>query len=93
MKRCCSCAFVVFGFSWLMLVVQAQAPAGCAPSGGLNFICGIQNPEDLVPIPNSRWMFASGMADGSGLHLIDTSAKRASTLYGGGKGTARADRT
>jgi hypothetical protein len=93
MKRCCSCAFVVFVFSWLMLVVQAQAPAGCAPSGGLNFICGIQNPEDLVPIPNSRWMFASGMADGSGLHLIDTSAKRASTLYGGGKGTARADRT
>ena len=73
--------------------VLAQAPASCAPAGGLNFICGIQNPEDLVPIPNSRWLFASGMVDGSGLHLIDTSAKRASTLYGGGKGTARADRT
>jgi hypothetical protein len=76
------------GTTW----VDAQAPAGCAPAGGLNFICGIQNPEDLVPIPNSRWLFASGMADGSGLHVIDTAAKRASTLYGGGKGTARADR-
>ena len=74
-------------------LLHAQAPGACAPAGGLNFICGVHNPEDLVPIPNSRWLFASGMADGSGLHLIDTSAKRASTLYGGGKGTARADRT
>jgi len=86
-------AFVLFVSLWLVSIVHAQAPAGCAPSGGLNFICGIQNPEDLVPVPNSHWMFASGMADGSGLHLIDTSAKRASTLYGGGKGSARADRT
>jgi hypothetical protein len=76
----------------ITMAVNAQAPRSCAPAGGLNFICGIQNPEDLVPIPNSRWLFASGMADGSGLHLIDTTAKRASTLYGGGKGIAREDR-
>jgi len=74
-------------------IVGAQGRANCAPAGGLNFICGVQNPEDLVPIPDSRWLFASGMADGSGLHLIDTSAKRATTLYGGGQGAARADRT
>lgn len=96
-----SCIFAALVGSWFIgvvivtttPVVHAQAVAGCAPSGGLNFICGIQNPEDLVPIPNSRWLFASGMADGSGLHLIDTTAKRASTLYGGGQGTARADRS
>jgi SMP-30/Gluconolactonase/LRE-like region len=97
--RIASWTFVIFVSSWLLAravvittTIEAQAPAGCAPSGGLSFICGIQNAEDLVPVPNSHWMFASGMADGSGLHLIDTSAKRASTLYGGGKGTARADR-
>jgi hypothetical protein len=97
--RIASWTFVIFVSSWLLTravvittAIEAQAPAGCAPSGGLSFICGIQNAEDLVPVPNSHWMFASGMADGSGLHLIDTSAKRASTLYGGGKGTARADR-
>src|SRR3954470_6006240 len=92
-----SCVFVPFVASWLVLLsasaVSAQGAGGCAPAGGLQFICGIQNPEDLVPIPNSHWLFASGMADGSGLHLIDTTSKRASTLYGGGKGTARADRT
>jgi len=93
-----SCVFVLYVASWFVLSVigntrvDAQGAGGCAPAGGLQFICGIQNPEDLVPIPNSRWLFASGMADGSGLHLIDTTAKRARTLYGGGKGTARADR-
>ena len=54
--------------------IAAQAPA-CAPSGGLTFICGVQNPEDLVVVPNTRWMLASGMAPGSGLHLVDTQAK------------------
>jgi hypothetical protein len=33
------------------------------------------------------------MEDGSGLHAIDTQAKRASTLFGGAIGTVRADRT
>lgn len=71
---------------------SAQSPAGCAPAGGLNFVCGIENPEDLVPVPDSRWLLASGMADGSGLHLIDTQAKRASTIFGGATGAVRADR-
>ena len=71
---------------------QAQAPA-CAPSGGLTFICGLQNPEDLVPIPDSRWLISSGMAAGSGLHLIDTRGKNASSLYAAGLSSVRADRT
>ncbi len=68
-------------------------PPACAPSGGLNFICGVQNPEDLVVVPNTRWMIASGMAPGSGLHAVDTQAKTARNLYGGGTANARADRT
>src|SRR5262245_36025482 len=51
------------------------------PSGGLTFICGIQNPEDVVLIPNTRWLLASGMAPGSGLHLVDTRAKSVRNLY------------
>jgi hypothetical protein len=34
-------------------VVTAQN-ASCAPSGGLTFICGVANPEDLVLVPNSQ---------------------------------------
>ena len=70
----------------------AQSPP-CAPSGGLNFICGIQAPEDLVPVPGTRWLIASGMVAGSGLHLVDTQAKTARSLFGSGALTARADRT
>ena len=49
-------------------VVRGQS-AACTPSGGLSFICGVQNAEDLAPIPNSRWLIASGMAPGSGLSI------------------------
>jgi hypothetical protein len=67
--------------------------APCTPSGGLTFICGVQNPEDLVIVPNTRWMIASGMAPGSGLHLVDTQAKTVRNLYAVGAASTRADRT
>jgi hypothetical protein len=67
--------------------------SSCAPSGGLTFICGVPNPEDLVLVPNTRWLIASGMAPGSGLHLVDTRAKTARNLYAAGASKTRADRT
>jgi hypothetical protein len=71
----------------------AQQPAPCAPSGGLAFVCGVPNPEDLVLVPNTRWLIASGMAPGSGLHLVDTRAKTVRNLYAAGAPKTRADRT
>jgi hypothetical protein len=59
----------------------------------LNFICGLQAPEDLVLVPNTRWLIASGMAAGSGLHLIDTQAKVARRLYGPGVSSSGTDKT
>ena len=74
-------------------IAVAQSPAACTPSGGLTFICGPANPEDLVLVPNTRWMIASGMAPGSGLHLVDTRAKTVKNLYPVSAASARADRT
>ena len=71
---------------------QTPPPAPCTPSGGLSFVCGIQNGEDLVLVPNTRWLIASGMAPGSGLHAVDTQAKTARTLYGAGAAASRPDR-
>src|SRR5262245_34694265 len=71
----------------------AAQSGACAPTSGLNFICGLQAPEDLVLVPNTRWLIASGMVAGSGLHLIDTQAKSARTLFGVGSSPARADKT
>jgi sugar lactone lactonase YvrE len=73
--------------------VTTAQPASCAPSGGLTFICGPVNPEDLVLVPNTRWMLASGMAPGSGLHLVDTRAKTVKNIYATGAASARADKT
>ena len=74
-------------------VVAAAQSAACAPSGGLTFICGVANPEDLVLVPNTRWMLASGMAPGGGLHLVDTRAKTVKPLYAAGTANTRADKT
>ena len=75
--------------------VSAQAPpsAPCTPSGGLSFVCGVQNGEDLVVVPNTRWLIASGMAPGSGLRAVDTQAKALRTLYAAGTVATRPDRT
>ena len=62
----------------------ATAAADCAPEGGLAFVCGLQNPEDLVPVPGTRWLLASGMAAGAGLNAIDTQAKTARSLFASG---------
>jgi hypothetical protein len=77
--------------AWTMRIA-AQSGA-CTPSGGLNFICGIQAAEDLVLVPNTRWLVGSGMMAGSGLHLIDTTAKTASALFAPGTSALRADKT
>jgi hypothetical protein len=61
----------------------SSAGAACAPMGGLNFVCGARNPEDLARVPGTRWLIASGMEAGSGLKLIDTAAMTARRFYTG----------
>ena len=70
--------------SWAIGAVpaaRADEQASCAPAEGLHFICGVQSPEDLVRVPDTHWLIASGMAAGSGLYLVDTRAKSARKIY------------
>jgi hypothetical protein len=69
---------------------RRAAGTGCDPIGDLSFVCGLAAPEDLVRIPDTRWLIASGMTAGSGLHIIDTSAKTAEPLSAVGGGSAEA---
>lgn len=71
------------------LLAQAQTP--CAPVNGWNLVCGPQNPEDLVPVPGTRWLIASGMVAGAGLKLVDTEAKTARPFYTGQPAQQRPD--
>src|SRR5882724_10245111 len=77
----------------LPLAASAQQPAGvphpatetasCAPSMGLDFVCGLNQPEDLLQIGASKWVIASGMGEGGGISLIDTEAKTARRFFTG----------
>ena len=87
-------AAAMTGLSPLLAQPQTSQPtASCAPTNGLNFVCGAQNPEDLVPIPGTRWLIASGMKDGAGVKLVDTEAKTARLFYTGGPAQQRPDTT
>lgn len=60
--------------------VAPASAASCAPQGGLEFVCGLSRPEDLIVLPGDRWLVASGYADHSGLHVIDALGKTAQQL-------------
>lgn len=79
-------------FSLLLLVAaagSAHAQQGCEAAGGLQFVCGLKNPEDLVLVPGTKWIISSGMAEGAGFYLVDSDNGEWSTLTFG----ARHDRT
>ena len=59
----------------------AAAVDPCPPIGDVHFVCGVKSPEDLVRIGDTRWLVASGMVAGSGLHAVDTSAKTTTPLF------------
>ena len=59
------------------------AAHSCAPSDGLNYICGPVASEDLARVPGTRWLVTSGMNVGepARLYLIDSRTKRATSLF------------
>jgi hypothetical protein len=48
----------------MAISTAVAAQAACAPAAGLTFICGLTNAEDLVQVPGTPWVVASGLADG-----------------------------
>src|ERR1700746_3398273 len=58
-------------------VRPAVAEEPCNPVGRLALVCGPLNSEDLVQVPGTTWIVASGMDGGAAgtrgsLHLIDS---------------------
>jgi len=62
-------------FAW-----SAHAQQACEPSGDVDYVCGVTNPEDLVLVPGTGWILSSGMADGAGFYLVDGKAGTAKAL-------------
>jgi SMP-30/Gluconolactonase/LRE-like region len=66
----------------------AVAAQPCNPVGKLNFVCGPLNTEDLVQVPGTEWIVASGMDGGAAgthgsLHLVNARDKSWKVLFPG----------
>ena len=78
------------GLRWIGLLLAAALFAGgcqdagdCPPAGTVEFVCGPVNAEDLVQVPDTDWIIASGMASGAGFYLIDPASGEYSALEAG----------
>ena len=84
----------LFGVSVMFAMGQGAAvprAAGCDPLGNVQFICGLVGPEDLVAVPGSDWVIASGDAAPGAISLIDVKQKTATALYPSAALTQRLD--
>ncbi|MDE2339801.1 MAG: hypothetical protein KGL21_01865, partial [Alphaproteobacteria bacterium] len=61
---------------------QPAVAQNCSPQNGLNFICGPVGSEDLVRVPGTRLLIASGLHIGGRghLYLVDTRSKSVTAL-------------
>ena len=76
----------------IVLPVGAFQSAGCEPDGNVKFICGVVSPEDLVAVPRSDWVIASGYA-GGGVHLVNTRDYTTTQVFPVAKPRERLDKT
>ena len=53
----------------------------CGADGSVQFLCGPVSPEDLIAIPQTPWVIASGMEDDGYLYLLDVRNNTSATLY------------
>ncbi|GJM08862.1 MAG: hypothetical protein DHS20C11_11380 [Lysobacteraceae bacterium] len=69
-------------------VLQA-ADGSCDDVGEFAYLCGPDSAEDLVVIPGTDWIIASGFGKGASLYLIDAQRKTWSHIYPGDEPRAR----
>jgi hypothetical protein len=65
----------------LMIVTTGGTAAGCDPAGDVRFVCDQLAPEDLLPVPDSQWVLASGMAANGAIRLINVRDKTTTILF------------
>ena len=77
------CGFATPAASARAAAANSPGDPGCAAGDGLHYICGPRASEDLVRVPDSRWLIASGMNVGTPghLYLVDARDKRAAVAF------------
>jgi DNA-binding beta-propeller fold protein YncE len=80
-----------------LAVASAQGPSqtplqDCGTSSPVKYVCGLAAPEDLVAVPQSKWLIASAMFGEGGLYLIDVTNAAASRVFPSGAAPDHFDR-
>jgi hypothetical protein len=84
---------------FMLSAAPAWADKDCKASGGLKYICGPQNAEDILQLGHTRWLITSGM-DGSlaktnapgHIYLVDSRNKTYEEFFPGAHPVFRQDR-
>ena len=63
-----------------LMPVSASTEDDCQPYGDYQYVCGPQSAEDLVLVPSTRFIIASGYASEAPFYLIDSQQKSWSAL-------------
>ncbi len=81
--------FLVVLLALWPMTARAQ---GCADDSDLAYVCGPEKPEDVLALPGTRWLIASGFVDGAGLKLVDTRTRRFEKWFTGAREQIAPDR-
>lgn len=74
-----------------LLATGQNAASPCAPDPPLAYVCGAEKPEDVLVLPGTPWLVASGFAPGAGLRLIDRRDRRMIRWFTGAPDQIRPD--
>ena len=66
-------------------------PPDCSAAGNVQFVCGLQSPEDLVTLPGAQWIVAGAYSGSGGLYLVRASDRQATRAYPSATATDRFD--
>lgn len=67
----------------LAAALTGAQPRDCPPDPQLEYVCGVVKPEDVLALPGTPWLIASGFAKGAGLKLVDTRTRGWQAWYSG----------
>lgn len=67
----------------LLALLGGATDDRCTADSDLTYLCGPEKPEDVLTLPGSKWLIASGFMPGAGLKLIDTRTRTYRPWYTG----------
>jgi hypothetical protein len=65
----------------LMAAMITPRAVGCDSLGNVKFVCGVVNAEDLVAVPHSDWIVASGQGRGGAIVVVNARDKSVTKLF------------